>query len=78
MAAIKEDYERVKADKELGGTGCTVLINMFKNVAVRRALVLGISLQLFQQLSGINSVMLVIRGELSRQWWSGRYLYTSF
>eukprot|EP00116_Pleurobrachia_bachei_P007880 sb/3468142/ len=57
MAEIKEDYERVKADKELGGTGCTVLINMFKNVAVRRALALGIALQLFQQLSGINSVM---------------------
>jgi len=38
-------------------TGCSLLLNMLRNTAVRRALLLGVMLQLFQQFSGINTVI---------------------
>ncbi|KAL5259603.1 hypothetical protein ACHWQZ_G009898 [Mnemiopsis leidyi] len=57
MKEIAEDFKQTTENEELGGKGFQVLLNMMKNTAVRRAMVLGLLLQLFQQFSGINSVM---------------------
>ncbi|XP_063680369.1 uncharacterized protein LOC134815725 [Bolinopsis microptera] len=57
MNEIAEDFKQTNENEKLGGKGFEVLVNMMKNKAVRRALFLGVMLQLFQQFSGINSVM---------------------
>ncbi|KAL5259604.1 hypothetical protein ACHWQZ_G009899 [Mnemiopsis leidyi] len=57
MEEIAEDYRKTINDKALGGKGCNLFSNMLRNRAVRRALLLGVMLQLFQQFSGINTVI---------------------
>lgn len=57
LQGMQDDHRRTLEDQSIGGSGLTLFKNIVQSVAVRRAMVLGIMLQLVQQLSGINSVM---------------------
>ncbi|XP_037539031.1 proton myo-inositol cotransporter-like [Nematolebias whitei] len=58
---IDEEYDVIKASIEEeerdSGTGGVVLLRILRHGPTRRALVIGCGLQMFQQLSGINTVM---------------------
>uniref|UniRef100_A0A8C8DI31 Solute carrier family 2 member 13b n=1 Tax=Oryzias sinensis TaxID=183150 RepID=A0A8C8DI31_9TELE len=58
---VEEEYDSIKANieeegKEVGAGG-VVLFRMLSHGPTRRALIVGCGLQMFQQLSGINTVM---------------------
>ncbi|XP_072242521.1 proton myo-inositol cotransporter-like isoform X2 [Leuresthes tenuis] len=58
---VDEEYDAIRAsieeeEKDAGGEG-VVILRMLKHGPTRRALIVGCGLQMFQQLSGINTVM---------------------
>ncbi|KAM4573972.1 proton myo-inositol cotransporter-like isoform 2-T2 [Odontesthes bonariensis] len=58
---VDEEYDAIRAsieeeEKEAGGGG-VVILRMLRHGPTRRALIVGCGLQMFQQLSGINTVM---------------------
>nr|XP_054588706.1 proton myo-inositol cotransporter isoform X3 [Nothobranchius furzeri] len=57
---IDEEYDKIKAsieeEKEVGAGG-VVILRILRHGPTRRALIVGCCLQMFQQLSGINTVM---------------------
>ncbi|XP_042563392.1 solute carrier family 2 member 13b isoform X2 [Clupea harengus] len=58
-AHVDEEYDAIKTsiEQEGSGGGGPVLCRILSNPPVRRALIVGCGLQMFQQLSGINTVM---------------------
>uniref|UniRef100_A0A493T260 Solute carrier family 2 member 13 n=1 Tax=Anas platyrhynchos platyrhynchos TaxID=8840 RepID=A0A493T260_ANAPP len=67
--AIDEEYDSIKnnieeEEKEVGAAG-PVICRMLTYPPTRRALIVGCGLQMFQQLSGINTVMLPVPSRLS-------------
>lgn len=60
LAAVKvtiEDKERDVEEQVALNGGSSLIVQVFKSPSVRRALLIGVLLQAFQQLSGINTVM---------------------
>ena len=55
-AEISEIRENIRQDGDVGSF-VSVVKKIFHHQPTRRALVLGCSLQLFQQISGINTIM---------------------
>ena len=55
-AEISEIRENIRQDGDVGSF-VSVVKKIFQHQPTRRALVLGCSLQLFQQISGINTIM---------------------
>lgn len=58
---IDEEYESIRSsieeEQRETGSGGVVILRMLRHAATRRALIVGCGLQMFQQLSGINTVM---------------------
>lgn len=58
---VEEEYESIRTsieeEQKEAGSGGVVIVRMLRDAPTRRALVLGCGLQMFQQLSGINTVM---------------------
>lgn len=55
---IKSHFEKTEQDKKSTSSGVFKVLKQVKvNVALRRALILGCTLQLIQQLAGINTIM---------------------
>jgi len=54
--SIKSACEEEEAERRALG-GQSVVVKAFLDAPVRRAILIGCSLQLFQQLTGINTVM---------------------
>ena len=55
-AEIREIQENIRQDGDVGSF-VSVVRKIFQHQPTRRALVLGCCLQLFQQISGINTIM---------------------
>ncbi|PIK57971.1 putative proton myo-inositol cotransporter [Apostichopus japonicus] len=55
--AIKMSAEQEREDSQKNGVSSNKLLRMLKTPTVRRALMLGCGLQMFQQLAGINTIM---------------------
>ncbi|PIK36471.1 putative proton myo-inositol cotransporter [Apostichopus japonicus] len=55
--AIKMSAEQEREDSQKNGVSSNTLLRMLKTPTVRRALMLGCGLQMFQQLAGINTIM---------------------
>jgi len=60
---VNEEYQAIKTacEEEVKANQLTsdrsIVVRVFTDAAVRRALIIGAALQLFQQITGINTIM---------------------
>ncbi|XP_067126791.1 proton myo-inositol cotransporter-like isoform X1 [Centruroides vittatus] len=55
--AIKNNFLETEQERKEAGGSSSILMQVLRHTALRRALLVGCSLQMFQQIAGINTVM---------------------